>query len=77
MPRVDGFELLLWLQARPRFKNVPKIVMSGSVLEEDLAKSLMLGATAYFTKPNGLEELVAMVREWKSAYLENAETLNG
>lgn len=70
MPRVDGFELLIWLQTRPRFRDMPKLVMSGSILEEDLAKSLMLGATAYFTKPNGLGELVTMVRAWKSSYLE-------
>jgi CheY-like chemotaxis protein len=71
MPRVDGFELLLWLQVHPHFRDVPKLVMSGSVLEEDLAKSLLLGATAYFTKPSALGELVMMVRTWKSAYLES------
>lgn len=70
MPRVDGFELLLWLQTRPHFQDMPKIVLSGSVLEEDLAKSLLLGATAYFTKPTGLGELVALVRTWKTAYLD-------
>jgi DNA-binding response OmpR family regulator len=53
---------------------MPKIVMSGSVLEEDLAKSLLLGASAYFTKPNGLGELVKMVKAWKSTYLEGRES---
>lgn len=74
MPRVDGFELLIWLQTRPAFRDMPKIVMSGSVLEEDLAKSLLLGASAYFTKPNGLGELVKMVKAWKSTYLEGRES---
>lgn len=70
MPRVDGFELLLWLQTQPHLWTVPKLVISSSVLEEDLAKSLLLGATAYFTKPHSLGALVSLVRQWKQAYLE-------
>src|SRR5215471_5457986 len=52
MPRVDGLELLLWLRMRLEFDDVPKLVISSSVLQADLTKSLLLGATAYFTKPN-------------------------
>jgi len=70
LPRVDGFDLLLWLQGQPRFRETPKLVISSSVLEEDLAKSLLLGATAYFVKPNGLSALTALVRQWKETYLE-------
>lgn len=70
MPRVDGFELLLWLQTQAHLRGVPRLVISSSVLEEDLAKSLLLGATAYFTKPNSLRALVEMVRRWKDTYLK-------
>jgi CheY-like chemotaxis protein len=70
MPRVDGFELLIWLQTQPQFHDLPKLVISSSVLEEDLAKSLLLGATAYFTKPDGLGALVHLVKRWKKDYLE-------
>lgn len=72
LPGLNGFDLLLWLQARPQFRGTPKLVISSSVSEEDLAKSLLSGAAGYYAKPNGISALVAFVREWKETYLENA-----
>lgn len=46
---------------------MPKLVISSSVLEED---PLLLGATAYFTKPTGLKALAALVTHWKRNYLQ-------
>lgn len=72
MPKLDGFELLLWLQTQPRLRPIPKLVLSSSSLEEDQQKSLALGATAYFAKPNNYVALVQLVREWKRIYLAAA-----
>jgi CheY-like chemotaxis protein len=72
MPRVDGFELLLWLQTQPHLRDTPRLVLSGSLLEEDLSKSLLLGATAYFTKPVDPDSLVQLLERWHQTYLENA-----
>lgn len=68
MPKIDGFELLLWLRTQPDLQTMPKLVISSSILEEDLAKSLQLGATAYFIKPHSHTALVRLVRYWKEAY---------
>jgi CheY-like chemotaxis protein len=51
--------------SQPYFQDIPKLVISSSVLEEDLARSLLLGATAYFIKPNRHHDLVELVRQWK------------
>jgi CheY-like chemotaxis protein len=72
MPRVDGFELLIWLQTQPHLRDVPRVVLSGSVLEEDLSKSLLLGATAYFTKPTDPDVLLQILEQWRQTYLESA-----
>lgn len=72
MPRVDGFELLIWLQTQPHLRDTPRLVLSGSVLDEDLSKSLLLGATAYFTKPVDPDSLVQLIEHWHRTYLENA-----
>lgn len=69
MPKVDGFELLLWLQTQPRFASLTRLVISSSVLEHDLARSLQLGAAAYFVKPHSHTELVDLVRLWKEKFL--------
>jgi CheY-like chemotaxis protein len=72
MPKLDGFELLLWLQTQPYFHDIPKLVISSSIIEEDLAKSLLLGATAYFIKPNRHHDLIQLVSQWKKTHLEPA-----
>ena len=72
MPKVDGFDLLLWLQTQPQLKSMPKLVISSSALEEDLAKSLNLGATAYFIKPSTYKGLLELVSVWKTTLFENA-----
>lgn len=72
LPGLDGFDLLVWLQNQPRFRDMPKLVISASVFAEDLDKALVLGATACFTKPHGIGLLVELVRQWKEGYLERA-----
>ena len=49
MPRVNGFEVLRWLQAR-RLDGVTTIVLSSSDLEEDIEKAKKLGAHGYVVK---------------------------
>jgi len=72
MPKLNGFEFLVWLQTQPQLRSIPKLVLSSSVLEDDERKSLELGATAYFIKPNSYKALVQLVRKWKELYLEPA-----
>jgi|SRR5215471_5319434 len=68
MPRVDGFELLCWLETQPQLRDLPRVVISSSVLEEDLARSLQLGATAYYVKPSRQMDLMELVLQWKEMF---------
>jgi len=61
MPRVTGHEVLSWLQTQS-FKGLFVAVLSGSILPEDIARSMALGAHAHFKK-NAMEgERAAMIR---------------
>jgi CheY-like chemotaxis protein len=62
MPRKTGHEVLEWLQSQS-FKQLRVIVISGSVLPEDIIRSRALGADAYLKKSPVREEQMAMVRE--------------
>lgn len=62
MPKIDGFGVLEWLQARPEFDDVAVVVQSSSNLDSDIARARALGADDYLVKPNDHEELVKMVR---------------
>jgi CheY-like chemotaxis protein len=61
MPRMDGFELLAWLNERPEYVRLPRIVLSASGLEEDRRRAAELGSCAYFVKPSELNELIEVV----------------
>ena len=54
MPRMNGFEVLRWLKDRADYAYMPKIILSGSSVEEDVAKAYDLGANTFFTKPHGV-----------------------
>ena len=62
MPRRTGFEVLEWLQTQP-FKSLVVVVVSGSILPQDVAQSLALGAAAYHGKTAFMEERDAMFKE--------------
>jgi CheY-like chemotaxis protein len=55
MPRYDGFEVLGWLQQQ-QFARPKVVVLSGSCLPGDVARTKELGADAYHTKAASKEE---------------------
>ncbi len=66
MPRKTGYDVLSWLRTQS-FPNPVVIVVSGSLLPEDIARSLALGATAYHRKAMLKEEQETMFREIESS----------
>jgi CheY-like chemotaxis protein len=70
MPRINGFEVLAWLQKRPEFDELPIVVLSNSDLEEDLRKTKELGADDYRVKPLETDNLVKMLLELHTRWLD-------
>lgn len=57
LPRLNGFQLIEFLRANPRYARTPIIVSSGSTDPDSPARALRLGADAYFAKPYSPIEL--------------------
>lgn len=57
MPNMDGFELMVKLQANPQTSSIPIIVSSASVFDADRQRSLEAGAKTFLPKPLQVEEL--------------------
>ncbi|MEA5618379.1 CHASE2 domain-containing protein [Cronbergia sp. UHCC 0137] len=79
MPNMDGFELMLYLQANPQTKSIPIIVCSANVFDENRQQSLDAGAAAFIPKPLQRDELLNKLRsllkfDWTYA-VENKESL--
>lgn len=58
MPNMDGFELMLHLQAHPYTQTLPIVVSSASAFEADRDRSLQAGATTFLAKPLQIDELI-------------------
>ncbi|PAX52905.1 CHASE2 domain-containing protein [Brunnivagina elsteri] len=58
MPNMDGFEVMLHLQANPQTKSIPIIVCSANVFEENRQQSLDAGAAAFIPKPLQRDDLL-------------------
>ena len=53
MPRINGFEFLEWLRCKSQtcHRFIPVVVMSSSVIREDIDRVYALGANSYLIKP--------------------------
>lgn len=62
LPSISGFEVLSWIRRQPRFKRLPVIMLTSSLLPEDINRAYDLGANSYLVKPPELEALIALAR---------------
>ncbi len=62
MPRMDGFDVLVWLAARKDFRKLPVFVFSSSSDDNDIEMARQLGAWEYFVKPHQLSDLVQIIK---------------
>jgi CheY-like chemotaxis protein len=73
MPRCNGLDLMAWLKEHEDYRAIPKIMLSGSSEERDVADAYALGANAFFQKPasyHGLQDLIFfLVSFWAHAVI--------
>jgi CheY-like chemotaxis protein len=69
MPRLNGFELLEWMQTQPHIRSLPAVVLSSSGEDKDRQRALELGAREYCVKPASLKALVELVDKLRLAWL--------
>lgn len=62
MPAMDGIEACRLLQADPRFKDIPVIMVTAIGDSRKLAEALDAGASDFVTKPINKTELLARIR---------------
>jgi CheY-like chemotaxis protein len=61
MPRFDGFEVLAWLQTHS-FPGLRVVVLSGSLIPREIAKTIELGADDYHIKSPSREHRLSIAR---------------
>ncbi|MBD2212561.1 CHASE2 domain-containing protein [Nostoc linckia FACHB-104] len=64
MPIMDGFKMMQNLRNLHHFKNVPIIVSSASVFENDQTKSLAVGGNEFLAKPFEIDDLFKILEKY-------------
>ena len=72
MPRMDGRETLAAIKGDDALKAIPVIILTTSGAEPDITSSYQHRANAYVTKPFGLDDFEATVRQIDRFYREVA-----
>jgi len=63
LPKMNGYEVCKILKSDENFRQIPIIMLTARVNEEDEQKGKDAGADVYMGKPFELDDLVAKVRE--------------
>lgn len=70
MPKRDGFDVCQSLRADPALKDLPILMLTARSRDVERQKGMALGATDYITKPFSTRDLVATVRRYLDAKVE-------
>ncbi len=64
LPKVNGIEVCKWIRSQPRFENIPIVIFTALVQEEDRIEGLKAGANEYITKPFSIDKLLDIIKEY-------------
>jgi CheY-like chemotaxis protein len=73
MPRMNGLEVLAWLQPRAEWMRLPVVVLSGFCDEAAIRRAYELGASAFLIKPGEFSELVAAMKHMTDFWLHRPD----
>jgi two-component system response regulator len=63
LPKVSGLEVLQWIRADQRLKEVPVVVLTGIREDRSLVELHRLGVRGYWVKPLTSQDLVRIIVE--------------
>ena len=63
MPDINGLEIIKFVKEHPSYKDIPLVVVTTRIGEEDRKKGLALGAAGYVIKPFEPGDLKKVVRK--------------
>jgi CheY-like chemotaxis protein len=77
MPRMNGFELLRWIQGHEEFKDLPICMLTSSDDERDREEAQRHGIEVYCVKPVAFEDLLRMAEKIRAEAESHCERREG
>lgn len=71
LPRFHGFEVLKWMRSEPNLPPIPVIVLTSSVVNDDIERAYRLGANCYVVKPSTPEQLIQVATAFRDWWLKH------
>jgi CheY-like chemotaxis protein len=62
LPIMSGMDVLAWVRQQPHLKRLPVIMLTSSLLPDDINRAYDLGANSYLIKPPDLESLISLAK---------------
>jgi CheY-like chemotaxis protein len=75
LPKKSGFDVLSWIRRQPQFTSLPVVIYTSSVGLMDKDTARLLGATDYFVKRHGVNEIAELVRSLAERWLTQSASL--
>ena len=72
MPRMSGQEVLENIKADPTLKTIPVCAFSSSDNPKDILGAYERGASFYFRKPSGIDQIVKFAEHFKAIWFDFA-----
>jgi CheY-like chemotaxis protein len=69
MPRMNGFDVLVWIRGNDQLRAIPVVVLSSSNHDADVKRAYDLGANSYLVKPVGFDSLVGVAKSVSQYWL--------
>ncbi len=70
LPKIDGFQVLREIKARPETQAIPVVVLTSSREERDMIESYQLGVNSYVPKPVDFGEFRTTIRAMGLYWIE-------
>lgn len=74
LPKVDGFQVLREIKARPETQAIPVVALTSSREERDMVESYHLGVNSYVSKPVDFAKFRETIRAMGLYWLEINQT---
>jgi chemotaxis family two-component system response regulator Rcp1 len=70
LPRTDGREVLAEIKSDPDLKEIPVIILTTSLAEEDINRAYHLSANCYIRKPVTMEQFIRVISSIRHFWCE-------
>jgi two-component system, chemotaxis family, response regulator Rcp1 len=73
LPKMSGHQVLARIKANHELRSIPTVILSTSIIEEDVATSYKLQASCHLSKPVDLEDFETLVKSINDFWLGKPE----